>query len=448
MAILSGCMVGPNYRRPCVPVPESFRFASIETKDSLNSMWWELFGDPILTCYVEEAVQNNKGVKIAAANIEGALGLLMQTRSALFPQIGYTGEGSRERQNLGPSNIFTDLIKNPNSLYEGVLTASWQIDLFGRIRRQTQAARANVCATLAEWKNVELALISSVAATYLQLRGFDAQLEIAKKTLDAYGQELKYFQTQFDYGQVSLMTVAQAETQYETAAAAIPQIELDILQTENALNVLLGRNPGPIVRGKNITEILLPSVPEALPSAVLQNRPDIQEAEQNLIAQNALIGAARALYFPEISLTGFYGTASTELENLFSGPARVWNYTGTITGPLFTFGAIKGQVRQAEAAKKAALFTYEDVIINAFAEVENALGARVYYEKQLEAQRKLVAASSTYTELAKLQYHGGYAPYFVVLQAEEKQFPAELQLVQTDVLLLVSLVNLYQALGW
>ena len=243
------------------------------------------------------------------------------------------------------------------------------------------------------------------------------------------------------------MTVEQARTQYETAAATIPQIELQIVQTEHALCLLLGRNPGPVPRGKTMDEISLPAVPAGLPSDLLANRPDIRQAEQNLISLNARIGAARALYFPSISLTGNYGYASSDLSDLFEGPGRLWSYSGSLTGPLFAGGAIYGQVRQAEAARQAALYNYEQSVQNAFADVENALAAHRKTSEQILAQERLVRACREYARLAQLQYDGGYAPYSTVLQAQQQQFPAELNYAQSRASLLSSLINIYKSMG-
>ncbi|HMA30191.1 MAG TPA: TolC family protein, partial [Casimicrobiaceae bacterium] len=243
------------------------------------------------------------------------------------------------------------------------------------------------------------------------------------------------------------MNVAQARSQYETAAAQIPQIEAQIVQMENALSVLLGRNPGPIRRGKTIYELALPAIPAGVPSGLLERRPDLMQSEQNLIAANAQIGAARALYFPTISLTGAFGSSSAELSNLFKGPARVWSYAGQFTGPIFTFGAITGQVRQAEAAREAALQGYELAIQSAFADVDNALVAQQKLKEQLAAQQRLVSSLRDYSRLARLQYDGGYAPYSTVLQAEQALFPAEISLAAIRTSLYVSGVNVYKAMG-
>ena len=231
-----------------------------------------------------------------------------------------------------------------------------------------------------------LSLVSSVAQSYIQLLGLDEQLAVARRTLAAYAESLRIFELRFAYGQVSQMNVAQARSQYETAAAAIPRLQSQVEQTENALSILLGRNPGPIRRGKAIGELRLPPVPAGLPSDLLASRPDIRQAEQRLVAANANIGAARALYFPTITLTGAYGFTSSELSDLFRGTSRMWSYAGSVTGPIFTGGAVTSGVRQAEAARKAALLSYEAAIQSAFADVENALDAQARLTEQMRSE--------------------------------------------------------------
>src|SRR5580765_15415 len=372
---VSGCTMGPDYVRPPVDAPAAFRFEPQEVADTANTTWWRQFNDPVLDQLIDTALANNLNVKVAAANVEQAAGVFTQTRSGLFPQIGYAGTGERLRTTESGATRFPDLVPNPQTAYQAVLTASWEIDLWGRIRRLSESARANLLATDEARRGVILTLVSSVATNYLTLRGLDEQLVIANRTLDAYAQSVKLYKLQFQYGQTSQMTVSQAQSQYETAAVQIPQLESQIAQTENALSVLLGRNPGPIPRGKSIYDLALPSVPSGVPSTLLERRPDLLQAEQTLIAANAQIGAAKALYFPTISLTGAFGGASAELSNLFSGPARAWNFTGQVVGPIFTFGAVSGQVAEAEAAQRAALYNYQLSIQNAFADVDNALVA-------------------------------------------------------------------------
>jgi outer membrane protein, multidrug efflux system len=443
----TGCTMGPNYVRPKVDAPAAFRFESKAAAETVNTDWWKQFGDPVLDGLISEALRNNLSVKQAAANIEQAAGMLTQTRSALLPQIGYSATGQRERlPDTGLVKAIPDY-PNPQTSYQALLTATWEIDLWGRIRRLSEAALANVLATDDARNGVILSLVASVATDYIQLRGYDAQLAIAKQTLGAYAESVKIFELQFKYGQVSQMNVAQVQSQYETAAAQIPVIETQIAQTENALSVLLGRNPGPITRGKSIDDLALPSIPAGVPSALLERRPDLMQAEQQLIAANAEIGAAKALYFPTISLTGALGSQSTDLSNLFKGPTRVWSYAGQVVGPIFTFGAVSGQVTQAEAGQQAALYNFQLSIQNAFGDVDNALIANQKLKDQLAAQGRLVTALKDYSRLAKLQYDNGYAPYSTVLQAEQSLFPAELNLATVRTSMLTSGVNMYKAMG-
>jgi multidrug efflux system outer membrane protein len=446
-ALLAGCLMGPDYRRPPVATPGTFQYAAKDAADTADTQWWKQFRDPVLDQLIIEGLAHNSNIAIAAANVEQAAALLTQARSPLFPQLGYAATGERQRS-LEPA--FASLLRNypnPSTAYEAALSASWEIDLWGRIRRQSEAALANLLATDEARRGVILSLVASVANSYLQLRGLDAQLQVARKTLSTYGESVRLFELQFKYGQVSKMNVVQAQSQYESAAAQIPLLESQIAQNQNALAVLVGRDPGPIARGKSVDELALPPVPAGLPSALLEQRPDLLQAEQALVAANAQIGAARALYFPAISLTGAFGGASSELSNLFKGSARVWNYSGSLVGPIFTFGAVSGQVAQAEAGQKAALLNYQLAIRNAFADVDNALVANQKLQEQLAAQQRLVVALTEYARLARLQYDGGYTGYSTVLQAEQTLFPAELNLASLRASLFASAVNIYKAMG-
>jgi multidrug efflux system outer membrane protein len=447
VALLSGCMVGPDYVRPGVEAPQKFSYQPADARDTADTEWWKQFGDPVLDALIAEALSGNKNLAIAAANVEQAAALLTQARSPLFPQIGYGASGTRQRASELGATPVPSSIPNPQTAYQALASASWEIDLWGRIRRLSESARASLLATEEARRGVILSLVASVANTYLQLRGLDEQLEISRRTLATYAESVKLFELQFKYGVISQMNVEQTRSQYETAAAAIPQIESQIAQTENALSVLLGRNPGAIERGKPMSDLALPAVPAGVPSGLLERRPDIVQAEQQLIAANAQIGAAKALYFPTISLTGAFGGASADLSDLFKGPARVWSYAGAITGPIFTGGAISGQVAQAEAARQAALLNYEASIQNAFSDVESALASTAKLGEQSVAQQRLVKALSEYSRLARLQYEGGYAPYSTVLQAEQQLFPAELNLAATRAQVFASLVGIYRAMG-
>ena len=447
-ATLTGCTVGPDYTRPSVDTPATFVYAPKDAADTANTAWWKQFDDPVLDALIAEALANNQNVKVAVGNVENAAGVLTQTRSGLFPQVGYDGTGGRARSSeAGQDPRLAGLVPNPVSAYQALLQASWELDLWGRIRRLSEAARANLLVTDEARRGVILTLVASVATNYLTLRGLDQQLVVAKSTLAAYGESLRLFKLQFQYGQVSQMNVSQVASQYETAAAQIPQIESQIAQTELALCVLLGRNPGPIPRGKSVYDLALPKVPAGVPSELLTRRPDLLQAESSLVAANAQIGAAKALYFPTISLTAAGGSASPSLSDLFKGPARVWSYAGSLVGPIFTFGAVSGQVASAEGAREAAVANYRYSIQNAFAEVDTALVANQKVQEQLAAQERLVDALKDYARLAHLQYDGGYTSYTTVLQAEQQLFPAELTLAAVRASVFSSSVAIYKAMG-
>jgi outer membrane protein, multidrug efflux system len=447
LIVTSGCTLGPSYERPDVEMPEAFLYEPAVVGDTANTTWWKQFGDPVLDDLIGIALVNNYNVKIAAANVEQALSIVTQTRSELYPQIGYGASGKKTRRaDAALSDAFPGIL-NKQEIYQAFLSASWELDLWGRIRSLSEAAQASMLATEEVRRGVILTLVSTVANSYINLRGLDEQLAVSQATLGAYEQSMKLYKLQFKYGYTSQMTVAQSESQYETAATQIPQLESQIAQQENALSVLLGRNPGPIPRGKSISELVTPVVPAGLPSSLLERRPDLLQAEQGLIAANAQIGAAKALYFPSISLTGAFGNSSTNLSNLFNGSSRAWNYGGQIVGPIFSFGAVSGQVAQSEAGQRAALASYELAVQSAFADVDNALVANLKIGEQLEAQKRLVSALTEYERLAQLQYDAGYTPYSTVLQAQQTLFPAQLVLAELLAAVLASSTNIYKAMG-
>ncbi|MFO1314887.1 MAG: efflux transporter outer membrane subunit [Burkholderiales bacterium] len=445
--LLTACMLGPDYQRPPVDTPAGYQYAPKDAAATADLDWWKQFGDPVLDQLIAEALANNRNVMIAAANVEQAAGIVTTTRAPMFPQVGYQGAATRIRFSQQGTSALPSELTNPTNAYQLLGGASWEIDLWGRIRRQTESARANLMATEEARRGVILSLVASVAAEYITLRALDEQLTMAVRTQASYGESLRLMELQFKYGRVSEMNVAQAQSRYDTATAEIPRIRREIAQRQDALSVLLGRNPGPIPRGKTILELVPPQVPAGVPSQLLERRPDLLQAEQQLVAANAQIGAAKALYFPTISLTGALGTASTQLGNLFSGPAQTWNFAGSIVGPIFTAGSISGQVAQAEAAQKAALLSYRQAIQNAFADVDTALAARAELGDQVLAQDRLVKSLERYRRLARLQYDGGRAPYSTVLQAEEQLFPAELNYAVARGQLLTSAVNIYKAMG-
>ncbi len=440
----AACAIGPDYKRPVMDVPQAFRFDGEGSREVADSEWWKQFNDPVLEKLVIEALANNKTVKIAAANVDRASGILMTTRSLFFPQIYYSGTGQRALQSR---NTIQAVPEDPYNTFQAVGQASWEIDLWGRIRRLSESAKASLYATIEARRGIVMSLITEVASSYIQLRALDEQLRIANETLKSYRESVRIFELQNKYGQVSGMTVQQARSQYETAAAQIPQIEVQIAKTENALSILLGRNPGPIERGEKLSDLKVPAIPAGLPSDLLERRPDVLQAEQNLIAANAQMGAAKALFFPTISLTGAAGFASEELSMLWLGSSKLWNYAGNVTGPIFTGGGVLGQFRQSRASREAALYSYQLAVQSAFADTENALISRKKVLEQLAAEQRKVIAFREYERMAELQYNAGYTTYLTVLNAQQELFPAELQAVQTNAASYIAVINLYKALG-
>ncbi|MDA8106414.1 MAG: efflux transporter outer membrane subunit [Nitrospiraceae bacterium] len=448
--VLCGCMMGPNYQRPSVDTPQTWRFEDKEAKDLANTAWWEQVGDPVLNDLIQTALRENKDVKIAAARVEQFAGLYGTTRAALFPQVAAGASAGRQRTSERTGATPLEDVPNGNptfSNYELFLNASWEIDLWGKLRRATEAARANLLSTDEARRSVILTLVSSVANSYINLRDLDRQLELTRNTTENYKRSYDLFALRFRHGIVSEIEVSQAKSQYEQAAANIPFFEKTIAQQENALCVLLGRNPGPIARGRAIDQLIVPSVPAGVPSEILANRPDIRQAEQDLIAANANIGVAKALYFPTISLTGLLGLASSDLSNLFTGPAKTWSWAVPLSAPIFTGGAIAGQVKSAEAVQQQALINYERSIQNAFREVDNALVDQKRTKEQIAYQDEEVKALRDYVRLAWKRYDNGYTSYLEVLYSESRLYGAELAQTQTQGFLLQALVNLYKAMG-
>jgi len=446
----TGCMVGPDYQRPDVDTPQNWRFEDKAAKDTINTLWWEQFNDPVLNDLIRVALQENKDVKIAAARVEQFLGQYGTTRAFLFPQIGAGASAGRQRlsQSTGPVPYERDPgINTTFDSYEIFVNVNWEIDLWGKIRRATEAARADLLSTEEARRSVILTLVTAVASSYVNLRNLDKQLEVTKRTAQSYKESYDLFSLRFKYGTVSQTEVSQTRAQYEQAASNIPFFEKGIAQQENALSVLLGRNPGPIPRGKTIDELMLPAVPAGLPSDLLLNRPDIRQAEENLVAANANIGVAKAQYYPSISLTGFFGFASMDLSNLFNGPAKMWSYAVPVTGPIFTAGAIEGQVRSAEAVQQQTLVRYQQVIQTAFREVDDSLVDHRRTREQLAALARELKALREYVRLSQLRYDNGYTSYLEVLYSQTLLFNAELTNTQVQGTLFQALVNLYKSMG-
>jgi len=443
--LAGGCMVGPDYVRPPADAPAAWRLDEKDVRDLANTAWWEQFGDPVLNDLVAVALRENKDLLIASARVDEFAGRYGFVRAQLFPQAGFGADARRQRDigavviGAGNSTIF--------DTYSTVLNASWELDLWGRIRRETEAARAQLLASEEARQGVVLSLVGSVAGAYINLRDLDRQLEIARATAKARGESYEIFKLRYEGGIISLLELSQNRSQYEEALATIPAFEKAIAQQENGLSFLLGRNPGPIARGKTIDELVLPGIPAGLPSELLERRPDIRQAEQSLIAANALIGAAKAQYYPTISLTGLFGYSSTSLSSLFDNQSKVWQFAGALKMPIFTAGAIAGQVEAAEATQQQALFAYQKSIQQGFREVNDALVDQDRTKVQLQAQKRQVKALEEYATIARLRYENGYTSFIEVLDAERSLFNAQLQYTQSQQVEFQAMINLYKAMG-
>jgi outer membrane protein, multidrug efflux system len=448
--LLTGCMVGPDYQRPAVDTPQNWRFEDKAAKDTVNTLWWEQFNDPVLNELIRIALEENKDVKIAAARVEQFLGQYGTTRAALFPQVGIGASAGRQRlsQSTGPVPYERDPSINTSfDNYEIFVNVNWEIDLWGKIRRATEAARANLLSTEEARRSVIMTLVTAVANSYVNLRDLDKQLVLTIETAQNYKEYYDLFSLRYKYGIVSEIEVKQAAAQYEQAMANIPFLQKGIAQQENALSVLLGRNPGPIPRGKTVDELMPPAVPAGLPSDLLLNRPDIRQAEQDLVSANANIGVAKALYYPTISLTGFFGFASMDLSNLFHGPAKMWSYAVPISMPIFTAGAIEGQVKASEAVQQQTLWRYQQVIQTAFREVDDSLVDHQRTREQLASLARETAALRDYVRLARLRYDNGYTSYLEVLYSQTLLYNSEILHTTAQGTLFQALVNLYKSMG-
>lgn len=450
-ACLGGCVLGPDYRRPAVDMPSGWRYEDREAQDTANSAWWRQFNDPVLDDLIAIALRENKSVQIAAARIENFFGQYRTTRAALFPAIGVGfGAGQQRISEVAGPKPQLETVPGHDPQFDnfaGFLSLGWEIDLWGKLRRATESARASLLATAEARRAVILTLVSSVATSYVNLRALDRQLELTEQTTEAYRQAYELMSLKFKHGTVSELEVFQTKSQFDNAAANIPFYQKAITQQENALSILLGRNPGPIPRGKDIAELTLPVVPAGVPSLILENRPDVRQAEQILVAANANIGVAKALYFPSITLTAALGTASSDLTKLFTGPALMWSYAGNLAAPIFTAGAVAGQVKSAEASQKENLVTYLQTVQGAFQQVDDALVDQFRSREQLASLAREVDSLRNYVRVARLRYDGGYSSYLEVVFAENQLYPSELSYVQTQSNLFQALVNVYKAMG-
>jgi multidrug efflux system outer membrane protein len=453
LPLVAGCMVGPNYKRPTASVPPAYRGAppaaaapkAVAPAASLgNEKWWQLFQDPVLQTLVRTALKNNYDVRIAATRVIEAQAQLGITRAGQFPTASL-GAQLFSQQNAKITKAFPFYQANAGHLS---VAAIWDLDFWGKYRRQTEAARAALLAT--EWgqRAVLSSIVASVATSYFELRALDAEMAIAKRTLASRRDSLRLTRILAQHGSASQLDVTQSQQLVYTAAEVVPDLERRIAQQENFLSTLLGENPGPIARGLPLTrQPAPPTVPAGLPSELIERRPDIREAEGSLIAANADIGVIKADLFPSITLTGTGGLESYALNRLFTGQAETWYGAINITQPIFEAGAIRSGVRFAQAQWQQMLLGYRQTIQNAFRQVSDSL---VAYQKDREfraQQESLTQAARQTDRLSMILYRNGGASYLQVLTSQTNLFSAELNLVQAQLNERLSLVQLYQALG-
>ena len=450
--LVAGCMLGPNFRRPALSVPEAWREVPLQTvvdaSTIANTPWWDIFRDPVLTELIQIALAENQDLRIAIERIIEARARVGVVRSELFPQIDLGANAGSFEQSRESFPQTRPPIQNDAELFDLSADLTWEIDVFGRIRRSTEAELARLAATEEVRRAVTIALVASVARAYVELRDFDERLAIARETLASRAQSVSLTRARFQGGLTSEKDAYQAEAEYRRVEVTVFLFEQLVRQKENELSVLIGRNPGDIARGRPLMKMWEPSdVPAGLPSELLDRRPDLLAAEERLHAATADIGAAKALLFPRIALTAGYGTASAELDALFTGSSQAWSVAAGVLQPIFNAGRNRRRVEIAESVMRQSLYDYELTVHQAFREVDDGL---IAYEKtgsQRGAQYARVASERRVVELSQARYEGGVADYLEVLDAQRSLFSAELDAVQTAGEHMIALIQLYKALG-
>ncbi|MBC8431088.1 MAG: efflux transporter outer membrane subunit [Desulfobacterales bacterium] len=438
---LTGCMMGPNFQKPDVETPYNFRFAESEPEAAANLKWWELFNDPVLNSLIITALTDNKDAMIAASRIEEARASLGFTRADQYPRLDIEG-GARVGTFTGVSRSST----TDKSAYIAPVL-SWEIDFWGKYRRSTEFARAQLMASEYSLRTVQIGLISEVAGTYYLLLDYRLRLFISKSTLDSRQKSLDIIQKRFDKGIIPELDLNQAQIQKEIAVAAIPLYERLIANTENALSILLGKFPGEIETGYDLNDqTFLPDIPAGLPSSILERRPDVAEAMYLLEAQTAKIGVAEALRFPSITLTGLFGAASSELSSVTTD-GGVWSVGGSLFGPLFNFNKNIERVEIEKERTRQTLYFYENRVLNAFREVADALNEIQTYKRQISSVERKYTAAKNAAFLSKLRYDKGVTSYLEVLETERTLFSVGLELSELKQQFYNAYVKLYKALG-
>ncbi|HKB36176.1 MAG TPA: efflux transporter outer membrane subunit [Gemmataceae bacterium] len=448
--LLAGCAVGPDYKRPTVANPETFRGQPAANVVSLADLpWWEVFKDPVLQDLIREALANSPTVQIAAARVQEARAHVGEAQSQFFPSIWYGFTAQNQRNGIAAQlGLNTTGAPEVEQLYAGFLTASWELDIWGRIRRSTEAARANLLASEAARRGVLLSLVGDVARAYFDLLALDVRLQIARNSTDAFRGTYNLFKDKLELGVASQLQTSRAQGALGAAQARIPEVEAQIVAKENQISILLGRTPGPIPRGTPMYgQPVTPEVPAGLPSALLERRPDLLQAEQDLIRANALVGVAKGDFFPKLNLTGLLGTASPELAAVTHGASLVWAVGAGLTGPIFQGGRILENYRAHVAMWEQTRLEYEQQVLTALREVSDALTVLAKLSQAETAQAMSVQGLEESVMHANNRYAYGLANYYEVLDAQQQLFPAQNALAQIRRDRLIAHVRLYRALG-
>jgi outer membrane protein, multidrug efflux system len=449
-AVLAGCAVGPDYRRPPVDTPPTFRGGPdpAVTASVADLPWWEVFQDAVLAGLIREALERNYDLRVAAARVKEARALAAVTRAQFFPWIRYQAAVQRAR---GVFKFIPELelpTDGTQDVFLAGLMASWELDVWGRIRRATESAEAQLLATDEGRRAVLLSLVSEVAQRYFDLLELDLRLEIARSTSEAMERTYRLFRRRLEFGVASTLQTSRAEGAWASAAATIPDLDRQRVAKENEISLLLGRPPGLIPRGRALVDQpMLPEIPAGLPSTLLERRPDLLEAEQMMVRANALVGVAKANFFPRIGLTTLLGAVSPELSALTGGAASVWVAAASLVGPIFQGGRILAGYRASVAAWEQARLHYERAVITALQEVSDTLTALERLADVEREQARAVKALEQSVVVANRRYLGGFASYYEVLEAQQLLFPAQNALAQVRRDRLLAYVRLYKVLG-
>jgi len=439
--LVAGCMVGPSLEKPVVASEEQFRFDSIAGDSMINLAWWEMFGDPLLDTMIYLALEHNQDILIAMSRIEQAYAVLGMSKADLYPAFGYNVGAAYGKPDAAGTGT------DPGALYNITPSVYWELDFWGKIRRSNQAARAEIAASEEALRMVQIGIITAVADGYFQLIDYDQRLEIAQRTWETRMESLWIIDQRFQKGVVPEIDLNLAQQQEAIAATAIPYYERNVARTENYLSVLLGQNPRKLVRGLLDEQVLPPAIPVGIPSELLQRRPDLIQAEQMFYAETARIGVAQAMRFPSFSITGALGLASGDLTTLLSSDALIYSASGSMLGPIFNWGKNKRRVEIQKETAHQALLMYEQAVLNAFREVDDAIVGVDTYAREVESRERQTAAASNAAMLSRARYDGGQTNYLEVLDTERSMFNAELELAAAKGYLLSSYLYLYKALG-